>query len=137
MKPFARSERVGEQIKKTIADLLQRRIRDPRLEMVTITDVRMTADLKIARIYFVTPNGASDVERVSQGFKSSHGFIKRKMARRLRLRYMPELQFYYDGSFDYGAHIEKLLKSIKSTSRGETDTFIYDGRTNCTTNQTE
>jgi len=129
MKPFARSERVSGQIQKTIAELLHKHIRDPRLEMVTISGVRMTRDLKIAKIYFTTPNGASDVKRVKKGFKSSFGYIKRMLAGQLGLRYMPDLQFYYDESFDYGAKIEKLLKSVKSESQ-LTDTYINDGRTN-------
>ncbi len=129
MKPFARSERVGGQIQRVMSDLLHKSIQDPRLEMVTITGVRMTSDLKIAKVYFTTPNGAPDVKRVSDGFKSSRGYIKRMMASQLGLRYMPDLQFYYDESFDYGAHIEKLLKSVKSESRTLTDTTTQDGRT--------
>ncbi len=137
MKPFARSERVSGQIQKAMSELLHKSIHDPRLEMVTITGVRMTPDLKIAKIYFATPNGASDVKRVSEGFKSSRGYIKRIMASQLGLRYMPDLQFYYDKSFDYGAKIEKLLKSVQSESLTLADTRINDGRTNNTAAQTE
>jgi len=70
MKPFARSERVSGQIQKVMSDLLHKSIQDPRLEMVTITGVRMTRDLKIAKIYFSTPNGASDVKRVIRGLET-------------------------------------------------------------------
>jgi len=135
MKPFARSERVSGQIQKVMSELLQKSIRDPRLEMVTISGVRMTRDLKIAKVYFTMPNGASDVKRVTEGFKSSHGYIKRMLASQLGLRYMPDLQFYYDESFDYGDKIEKLLKSVKSES--QLADLSNDGRTNNTTTETE
>ncbi len=126
MKPFARSERVSAQIQKTMSELLHKSIQDPRLETVTITGVRMTRDLKIAKIYFTTPSGKSDLKRVSDGFKSSHGYIKRMLASRLGLRYMPDLQFYYDESFDYGDHIEKLLKSVKADPQTQTDIRTQD-----------
>ena len=116
MKPFARSERVSGQIQRMLSELLHKNIHDPRLEMVTITGVRMTRDLKIAKVYFTTSGGESDVKRVSEGFKSSRGYIKRMLAGRLGLRYMPDLQFYYDESFDYGDKIERLLKSVKTES---------------------
>ena len=138
MKPFARSERVGGKIQKVLSELLHKSIQDPRLEMVTITGVRMTTDLKIAKIYFSTPKGESDAKRVSEGFKSSRGYIKRILASQLGLRYMPDLQFYYDESFDYGAQIEKLLKSVKSTeSQTQADIRTQDERTNHTATDTE
>ncbi|MDM8543174.1 30S ribosome-binding factor RbfA [Desulfococcaceae bacterium HSG7] len=137
MKPFARSERVGGQIQKMLSELLHKSIHDPRLEMTTITGVRMTRDLKIAKIYFTSPGGASNVKRVSDGFKSSRGYIKRMLASRLGLRYMPDLQFYYDESFDYGAKIDKLLQSVKTESHIPADTRLQDERTNNTTTETE
>ena len=112
MKPYARSQRVGSQIKKILSDLLQKQIHDPRLAAVTITGVKMTADLRIAKIYFSTHRGKENVARANEGFVSARGFVKRILAQELGLRYMPELTFYYDESFDYAAHIEKLIKSI-------------------------
>jgi len=129
MKPFARSERVSGQIQKLLSELLHKSIHDPRLEMVTITGVRMTRDLKIAKVYFTSPGGVSNVKRVSEGFNSSRGYIKRMLASRLGLRYMPDLQFYYDESFDYGDKIEKLLQSVKIESHTPADTPLQDERT--------
>ena len=114
MKPFARSDRVSGQIKKVLSDILLKKIKDPRLEGATITSVKMSRDLKFARVYFVTSGGKESMEEAIEGFKSALGYVKRKLAAQLGLRYMPESRFFYDDSFDYGSHIDKIIKSVKS-----------------------
>jgi hypothetical protein len=66
------------------------------------------------RFTFATHGGAHDEQAVLAGFESAKGFIKRELARELGLRYMPDLKFFYDASFDYGAHINRVLKSIQT-----------------------
>lgn len=112
MKPIARSDRVGCQIQKVLSDLLLKRVKDPRLKTVTITGVKMARDLKLARIYFITSGGKENMEAAVEGFKSAFGYVKRKLAAQLGLRYMPELRFFYDESFEYGEHIDKILDRI-------------------------
>jgi len=112
MKPFARADRVGGQIQKALSDMLRKDINDPRLENAIITGVSMSRDLRIAKVYFVKNTNKSSREDVKEGFKSALGYVKRKLARQLGLRYMPELKFYYDESFDYGEHIEHILDSL-------------------------
>jgi ribosome-binding factor A len=112
MTSYSRAERVGGLIQQALSDILRKRIKDPRLEMTTITHVKMTRDLRIARIYYSTTGGQQKIEAAQKGFESAIGFVKRDLARQLGLRYMPAIEFYYDDSFDYGAHIDKLLKSI-------------------------
>jgi len=114
MKPFARSDRVSGHIQKVLSDILLKNIKDPRLEDTTITGVKMSRDLKFARVYFITSGGKERVEEAIEGFKSALGYVKRKLASQLGLRYMPELRFFYDYSFDYGSHIDKIIKSVKS-----------------------
>ncbi|RJP81603.1 MAG: 30S ribosome-binding factor RbfA [Desulfobacteraceae bacterium] len=118
MKPFSRADRVSGQIQKNLSDLLRKNINDPRLEMVTITGVKMSKDLKFAYIYFSVSGADSDKIEMSQkaekGFKSALGFIKRTLAGQLGLRYMPDLRFQYDQSFDYGDKIDFVLKNIKN-----------------------
>lgn len=114
MKPYSRSDRVGGQIQKLLSELLQKRISDPRLAQTTISGVKMTSDLRIAKIYFATANGIQTKNDALEGFKSAHGFLKRSLAASLGLRYMPDLQFYYDDSFDYGARIEAVFRRIKA-----------------------
>lgn len=114
MKPYSRSDRVGGQIQKLLSELLRKRISDPRLAQTTISGVKMTRDLRIAKIYFATANGVQTKTDALEGFKSAHGFLKRSLAASLGLRYMPDLQFYYDDSFDYGARIEAVFRRIKT-----------------------
>lgn len=112
MKPFSRSDRVGGQIQKMLSGLLTKEVKDPRLELVTITGVKMTADLRTARIYFAMTGGRTSREQAIEGFAMAKGFLKRMLSRQLGLRYMPDLLFCYDQSFDYGAHIDRILESL-------------------------
>jgi len=89
----------------------------PRLAMATITSVKMSRDLKLARIYFTIYGDSEKSEAAAQGFESARGFIKKSLARRLGLRYMPDLKFFYDESFEYGSQIDQLLEKI-STDNG-------------------
>lgn len=114
MKPFARSDRVSGQIQKVLSEILLKKVKDPRLENASITDVRMSRDLRIARIYFVTSGNKKNIEEALEGFKSALGYVKRTLARQLGLRYMPDLKFFYDESFDYGSHIDNVLKAVKA-----------------------
>lgn len=114
MSQFSRSDRVAGLMRQVLSDILRKDIHDPRLELVTITGVKLSPDLRIAKIYFVTPEGAPNREAAEKAFKSASGFIKRNISHQLELRYLPELKFFYDESFDYGSHIDRLLKSIQS-----------------------
>lgn len=114
MKPFARSERVSGQIQKILSEILLKKVKDPRLEHARITDVKLSRDLRIARIYFVTSGNKKNIEEALEGFKSALGYVKRSLARQLGLRYMPDLKFFYDDSFDYGSHIDDILRALKA-----------------------
>lgn len=114
MKPYSRAERVGEQLLQEISQLLLQDLSDPRLDQVVVTGVQMTRDLRIARAYFSVSGGPDRIERALKGFESAKGFIKRELAGRLDLRYMPDIQFFYDESFDTGERIERILKTIKA-----------------------
>ena len=112
MMTFSRADRVSALIQELLSELLKKDIHDPRLAMATVTGVKMSRDLKLARIYFSIYGGKSKSEAAALGFESARGFIKRSLAPRLGLRYMPDLQFFYDDSFDYSSHIEQLLKKV-------------------------
>jgi ribosome-binding factor A len=114
MKPFARSDRVSGQIQKVLSDILRKRIKDPRLEMITITGVDISSDLRMARIYFTTSGSQKSIEEATEGFKSALGYVKRTLASQLGLRYMPDLKFFHDQSFNYGSHIDKIVKVINT-----------------------
>ena len=113
MKPFSRADRVAGQIQKVLSEVLKKRVRDPRVQLATISSVKMSADLKNAKIYFMVPGGETNKRDATDGFHCALGYLKRILARRLGLRYMPNLKFFYDESFDYGDHIDTLLRSIR------------------------
>lgn len=113
MKTYPRSDRIGGHIHKALSDLLQRDISDPRLEMATITGVKLSRDLRKAVVYFAVSGGDHAKAMAIEGFSSAMGYIKRNLARKLGLKYMPELKFIYDESFDYGSKIDHVLESIK------------------------
>ena len=112
MRPYARALRVAEQIQRTLSELLAKGVSDPRLELVTITGVDVSPDLKHAKVYVISTGGKHKPEDVVAGFNSAQGYLKKILGPKLGLRYMPELKFLYDPSFDYGARIDDLLKSV-------------------------
>ncbi len=113
MRPFARASRVGAEIQKLLSELLLRKVKDPRLKMVLITGIKMTPDLKLARVYYTATGQERNSDDIRDGLKSAGGFFKRSLARQLDLRYIPDLHFYHDDSFEYGDRIERLLKSVQ------------------------
>jgi ribosome-binding factor A len=118
MTNFSRADRVGGLIQRLLSELLRKDVSDPRLQMATITEVKVTKDLRRARIFFSSVGGPDAAEQATQGFRSAAGFIKRYLGPRLGLRYMPELEFRYDPSLDHGARIDQLLKSIAANDHG-------------------
>ena len=112
MKPYPRADRVGMKIQSVLTELLTRKLQDPRIEMATISGVKMTSDLRVAYVYFSVFGDEARIEQARQGFKSSLGYIKKVMAPQLGLRYMPDLKFIHDTSFDRGSRIDDLLRDI-------------------------
>ena len=110
MKPYPRADRVGVQIQSSLTELMTKKIQDPRIEMATISGVKLTPDLRIAYVYFSVFGDEKRVQEALEGFKSSCGFIKKSLAPKLGLRYMPDLKFIHDASFDRGSRIDSLLK---------------------------
>lgn len=107
-----RPARVGERIREELSLLLQRKARDPGLSSVTITDVSVTPDLKIAHVNYSALVAPEERRAVAQALRRSEGFLRRELGKVLELRYAPELQFHYDDSFDRGARIDEILRGI-------------------------
>jgi ribosome-binding factor A len=112
MNSFKRADRVADLIRMEISDLLLKQVRDPRIGSVTITGVKVTDDLRTARVFFVELGKDQCSEDVRAGLGRAVGFLRRELGRRLRLRCVPELFFAYDPSFAYGNRIERLLSEI-------------------------
>ena len=114
MKTYPRSSRIGKKIQRGVSEYLQSSLRDPRLHLVTITDVVMSADLSVARVYYSVNGGTRERNDARAGFRSASGYIRRSLAAALEMKYMPALKFTYDQSLDYGATVDRLLEEIKT-----------------------
>lgn len=109
-----RNRRVGTEIMREVNEILQRRVRDPRVCNVTITDVRVTGDLSQAVVYYsILSDLVSDGKAVQIGLEKATGTIKRELGVRLALYKIPELIFERDSSVQVGEHIDKLLRDLK------------------------
>jgi len=107
-----RNRRVGVEIMREVNEILKRHVRDPRVQEVTITDVRVTGDLSQATIYYsILSNLASEGKAVQTGLEKATGIIKRELGARLKLYKLPELNFERDSSVQYGEKIDELLKN--------------------------
>jgi len=109
---FKRADRVGELIMAEMSDILLRSVKDPRLRAVTITAVKVTDDLRNAKIYFVEMGRDELNEDIQAGLTKARGFVRRELGHRLQLRFVPEILFVHDKSFGYGNRIERLLAQI-------------------------
>jgi ribosome-binding factor A len=112
MTDFKRADRVSDLIKVEISDIMRKRLRDPRIGPITITGVKLTDDLRLAKIFFVEMGKDTCSDEARAGLQKATGFLKRELGKRLQLRHIPEITFIYDDSFAYGSRIEKLLAEI-------------------------
>ena len=110
---YERSDRVGDLILEVIAELLRKGIRDPRLRSVALTGVKVSKDLRHARVYFNLLGGEDDRDEALAGFKSAAGFIRSKVAKQLSTRFVPAMDFTYDPTEDEAQRIDELFKQIR------------------------
>lgn len=113
-----RRAKVEELIKQELSQMILSEVKDPRVGFVTVTGVKMTPDLREARVYVSVMGDEGKVKASLAGIASAMPFFKRELGKRVRLRYMPNLTFELDKSLDYSEHIQKLLLKAE---RGETE----------------
>jgi len=114
MKPYTRAERVAELMQRALADILRKSVKDPRLDSVSITKIKMSADLKLATVYYVTSGMDADRKGTAEGFDKASGFIRSALARSIELRYVPRLRFLYDETIEYGIHMNQILNNLST-----------------------
>ena len=107
-----RQARVSTLLRETLSEILMRKVKDPRVATVTITDVEVSHDLKVAHVFFCLADKAGAADAL-KGLTSAQGFFRHELRGVLSLKYVPELIFMYDKSFDYGTKIDTLLMKIK------------------------
>ncbi|MBM4263221.1 MAG: 30S ribosome-binding factor RbfA [Deltaproteobacteria bacterium] len=111
---YQRADRVGDLLVELIAEVLREELRDPRIAGVTVTGAKVSKDLRHARIFFNRLGGQGDLKEALAGLKSATGFIRSKVAKQLKLKFVPAIEFTYDESQDEAQRIDSLLKQIRS-----------------------
>jgi len=111
-KSSGRPQKLADQIQRELSELLARELRDPRVGMVTITSVDVSPDLSHAKIFFTILEKAK-LDDTLRGLKSSAGFLRAQLARRIKIYTTPELRFLYDESVERGDHLSRLIDSVK------------------------
>jgi ribosome-binding factor A len=116
MLPYKRSQRVSDLLREEIADIIIYRLKDPRIGFITVTGVDVTDDIKIARVYVSVFH---DEERkiTLEILNAAKSFIRSELSKRLRMKFIPSIEFKLDTSIEYGNRIEKLLK--ESQEKGD------------------
>ena len=110
-----RQKKIADQIKNQIGQIIDRKLKDPRKGMITITHVKVTGDLRIANVYFTTLGDAEQRKKSQQTLESANHYLRNELSPFLKMRFTPELRFFYDESLDYSEHINKLIKQIHLT----------------------
>jgi ribosome-binding factor A len=106
---FSRSQRLGNQVLRTLSELLREEIKDPRLEGVSLTAVDLSRDLGVARVYFGALDPDADIAQVTEGLDSAAGFLRSRLARAIKVRHVPELRFQHDDSAAESVRISRLI----------------------------
>ncbi|HCY0989394.1 TPA: 30S ribosome-binding factor RbfA [Staphylococcus aureus] len=112
-----RAERVGEQMKKELMDIINNKVKDPRVGFITITDVVLTNDLSQAKVFLTVLGNDKEVENTFKALDKAKGFIKSELGSRMRLCIMPELMYEYDQSIEYGNKIERMIQDLHKQDR--------------------
>lgn len=118
--PSVRIQQVSELYHNELSDLLVKDIQNPNLKRTIITQVLFTPDLRLAKVYFHIDGDEHMVDTALKGFVRSKGFIKKEMAKRVNLKYSPDIRFYYDNTFEERDRIERLFHEI-GNDNGESE----------------
>ena len=109
---YPRKLRVGSELQRLLNELLQQEIKDPRLAQCRVTDVEVSGDLGVAKVFFGTLAPDEDPEPAIHGFEKASGFLRAQVGRRMRLRRVPELRFIHDRSARQGERLSRLIDEV-------------------------
>ena len=109
-KSFSRRDRVAEQVRREIAELIRSEVKDPRVGMISITDVEVTPDYAHAKVFFSTLGGSAQVAEVLAGLSKASGFLRRELGKRIRIHTTPQLHFVFDESLERGMDMDQLIR---------------------------
>ncbi|MDS9470625.1 30S ribosome-binding factor RbfA [Sporosarcina pasteurii] len=109
-----RVNRIAEQMKKELGEIIIQKVKDPRIGFVTVTDVEVTGDLQNAIIFISVLGSDKEKEETLKGLNKAKGFIRTEVGSRIRFRKVPEIDFEFDESIEYGNRIETLLTRVNN-----------------------
>ena len=115
-KGFSRRDRVAEQVRRELAELIRTELKDPRVGMISITDVQVTPDYAHAKVFFSTLAGSEHLPEVMSGLQKASGFLRRELGKRISIHMTPQLHFVFDESLERGAELSKLIQKAVSIS---------------------
>ena len=110
---WGREERVGSLIREEISEIIMRRLKDPRVGFVTVTKVKVSKDLRSAKVYVSVMGSEEEIASSMDGLRNASSFIRRELGKRIRLKFLPSLKFIYDGSMDHAFRIDAILRDLK------------------------
>jgi|GEM_PF-263595 len=130
-RPFLRTDRLASQIRQTLSLALHRDTREEILKSIVITDVAVTSDLSLARVYWHALPGPAELDRpgVEAALKRANGYLRARIAEDISARKLPDLRFLHDDALDNGRHIESILSEIEKTRPADVveDAAVVDG----------
>jgi ribosome-binding factor A len=116
---FPRSRRIAEQIQRELSEIIRVELKDPRIGMITLTDVEVTPDGARARVFFTVLGDSARVDEAAAGLQHAAGYLRSQLARSLNLRIVPQLEFKYDPSVERGARLSQLIdQAVAEDARG-------------------
>jgi ribosome-binding factor A len=116
-----RQQRVAEQVRHELSQLIEREIDDPRLDLISVTDATISPDLREASVYVSSLQGEAARSDVLAGLEAARGFLRHGLAERLKLRVVPKLYFHWDKSLETGDRISRLIDQIEETDAPHDD----------------
>ena len=118
-KNTSRARRIADQIQRELAELISNGLKDPRVGLVTITGVEVSADYHHARVFVTTLMGEGAIESALEGLDWASGFLRSRLAGSLRTRTVPELHFVYDDSIERGTRLSRLIEEAVGKSHDD------------------
>lgn len=106
---FPRSRRIAEQVQRELSDIVRLELKDPRVGMITITDVEMTPDNAHAKIFFTVLGQQPRIDEAAAGLQHAAGYLRSELAQRIKIRVVPQLHFEYDASVERGIRLSQLI----------------------------
>jgi ribosome-binding factor A len=127
MSTHNRPERVAQMVQQLLGEIFARGMRDPRIGLVTITGVKMSPDLREARVYWTVHGDAEQRQHTRKGLDNARGFLRREIGSEMKLRIVPDLQFTYDEAIDRGERIEQLIRQVHDQEKERAPTPEAEG----------